>query len=59
MLRKINWRVLFGIAVSVIVLVLILKDVDLNQLAAELAQGNYWWVIPGTVIMIVAMWVRA
>lgn len=58
-MRKINWRVVFGIALSVAVLILILNGVSLPDLAAELARGNYWWFLPSTVIMVAALWFRA
>lgn len=59
MLKKINWRVVFGVAISAIVLYLILKDVSLPDLALVFAKGNYWWLVPGTVVMVIAMWLRA
>jgi len=59
LLKKINWRVLFGVAISAIVLYLILKDVSLPDLAVVLAKGNYWWLIPGTVVLVISMWLRA
>jgi glycosyltransferase 2 family protein len=58
-LKRINWRLVFGVAVSVLALALILKDVSLPELASELSKGNYWWLIPTTLISIVGMYVRA
>jgi glycosyltransferase 2 family protein len=59
LLKKINWRVLFGVAISAIVLYLILKDVSLPDLGAELVQGDYRWLVLGTVVLVIAMWLRA
>jgi uncharacterized protein (TIRG00374 family) len=58
-LKRINWRLVFGILVSVVALALILKDVSLPELWEELKKGNYWWLIPTALISFAAMWVRA
>jgi uncharacterized protein (TIRG00374 family) len=57
-LNRINWRLVFGILVSVVALALILKDVKPDELWEELKKGNYIWLIPTLVISIVSMWVR-
>lgn len=56
---KINWRLLLGIGVSVVALALILKDVSWPALVGAVTQGDYRWLIPATVVMMIAMWLRA
>lgn len=58
-MKRINWRLVFGIVVSVGALALILKDVSLPAVIEELKKGNYWWYIPTFVIAYAALWVRA
>jgi hypothetical protein len=57
--KKINWRLIVGLVFSAIALWLILKDVNLNDLLAELLKANYWWMLPSLLIQLAGMWVRA
>lgn len=56
---KINWRLLLGIGVSVLALALILKDVSWPALVSAVTRGNYWWLVPATGVMMLAMGLRA
>lgn len=58
-MKRINWRLVFGIVVSVGALALILKDVSLPAVIEELKKGNYWWFIPATVASYLGLWIRA
>lgn len=55
---RINWRIVFGLVISVAALALVLKNVNLSEVASALATANYWWIIPTTAILLVTMWTR-
>lgn len=56
---RINWRIVFGVAVSAASLILILYTVDLSKMAAELAKANYWWLVPGIAANMFGQWARS
>lgn len=55
---KINWRIIFGLAVSAAALALILKNVSLVNLLAAAASANYWWMLPSLLMLLAATWIR-
>ena len=55
---RINWRIVFGLAVSVAALALILKNVSLTELASALTHANYLWLIPAGIVLLFSMWTR-
>lgn len=55
---RINWRIVSGIAVSLIALAIILKNVSLNLLVQALATANYWWMLPSVIILLIATYAR-
>ncbi len=55
---RINWRIVFGLAVSVAALALILKNVSLTELASALTEANYLWLIPAGIVLLISMWPR-
>ncbi len=55
---RINWRIVFGLVISVAALALVLKNVNLSEVASALATANYWWLIPTTAILLVTTWTR-
>jgi uncharacterized protein (TIRG00374 family) len=59
LLQKINWRVVLSTGVSILVIWLIFKDVNLKDLWTILLRGQYLWLLPGIVVMGVALWLRA
>lgn len=57
---KSNWfRVVVGTVVSVIFLLLALKDVPLDDVAQALARANYAWVLLAVVVSVAQSWLRA
>src|SRR3972149_4250938 len=55
---RVNWRIIFGLAVSVAALALILRNVSLTELASALANANYLWLIPAGIVLLISMWTR-
>jgi uncharacterized membrane protein YbhN (UPF0104 family) len=56
-LRK-NWKILFGILVSIFFLWLALRGLDLERVAAYLRAADYRWIIPGIIVYFLAVWAR-
>jgi glycosyltransferase 2 family protein len=57
--RKRNLYVGLGIAISIVLLVLLFKDIEWRQLGKALSGANYWWIIPNIVLIILTMYLRA
>jgi uncharacterized protein (TIRG00374 family) len=53
-----NWKFWIGLLVSITFLVWALWGLDLNGFVNEVANGNYWWLIPSVLTYFVAVWVR-
>jgi hypothetical protein len=51
--------VLIGIAISVIMLILLFRNIDFSDLGNALAEANYWWLLPNIALVIFAMHQRA
>ncbi len=55
-----NWfRVTLGTLISIVFLLLALKDVPLDEVAQSLARANYFWVALAVLVMVVQSWLRA
>jgi uncharacterized protein (TIRG00374 family) len=55
---KRRWQILLGIAFSVFFVWLALRGLELNVVYAYLRSANYWWILPGVAIYLVAVWAR-
>ncbi len=54
-----NWfRVALGTLISIVFLLLALKDVPLNDVAEALARANYTWILLAIVAALVQSWLR-
>lgn len=57
---KMNWfRVVIGSLISIVFLLLALKDVPLGDVALALARANYTWVLLATLAAVAQSWLRA
>lgn len=50
---------LIGLAISVILVWVLFRNIDTAQLWAALQQANYWWFLPTIVIIVFTMYQRA
>jgi uncharacterized protein (TIRG00374 family) len=50
---------LIGLLISAFFLALAFRRVDLHELGEHLRRANYWYLIPASVLTLVALWVRA
>jgi uncharacterized protein (TIRG00374 family) len=57
LLRK-NWKILFGILVSVFFIWLALRGLELEKVGQYLSSADYRWIIPGVLVYFVAVWAR-
>jgi len=57
LLRK-NWKILFGILVSVFFIWLALRGLELDKVGQYLSSADYRWIIPGVLVYFVAVWAR-
>lgn len=53
-----NWKFWLGLIVSVGFLYWALQGLDLTHFFTEVANANYWWLIPSVVTYFIAVWVR-
>ena len=57
---KSNWfRVMIGTLISIVFLLLALKDVPLDEVGRSLTRVNYFWVVLAMIVMIAQSWLRA
>ena len=57
---KSNWfRVTIGTLISIVFLLLALKDVPLDEVGRSLTRVNYFWVVLAMIVMIAQSWLRA
>ena len=57
---KSNWfRVTIGMLISIVFLLLALKDVPLDEVGQALARVNYFWVALAVLAMVAQSWLRA
>ena len=54
-----NWRIWLGLAISLLLLYLVVRNTDPAELAAALAAANYAWLVPALAVYFVGVWLRA
>ncbi len=54
-----RWQFWFGVAISIIFIVVALRGLRLDQFWSAVQSANYWWLVPGVAVYFVAVWVRA
>ena len=54
-----RWQLWLGVAISVFFLWLVLRDLDFAAFWAQVRAANYWWLLPGVAVYMIAVWVRA
>jgi len=54
-----RWQLWLGIVISVFFLWLVLRDLNFAAFWAQVRAANYWWLLPGVGVYMVAVWVRA
>jgi len=54
-----HWRIWLGFALSMLLLYLALRGLQLNLVWLAVRQANYAWLIPGVVVYFIALGVRA
>lgn len=52
-------QVLIGLLISAVFLYLAFRNVDIPEMLDALEKANYWWLIPGVVMMFISLYVRA
>jgi uncharacterized protein (TIRG00374 family) len=56
---KFNWKIIAGIAISVVFVFFAVSNVDYSQMAEVFARASYIWTIPMIISVILTMWIRA
>jgi uncharacterized protein (TIRG00374 family) len=51
--------IIVGLAISVILLWMLFRNINFTELAAALTQANYWWLLPNIAFVVFAMYQRA
>jgi hypothetical protein len=54
-----NWRIWLGLAISLLLLYLVVRNTDPAELVAALAAANYGWLVPAILLYFVGVWLRA
>ena len=54
-----RWQLWLGFAISVFFLWLVLRDLNFAAFWAQVRTANYWWLLPGVAVYMLAVWVRA
>ena len=54
-----RWQFWLGVAISAFFLWFVLRGLDLGAFWSEVAEANYWWLLPGVGVYLVAVWARA
>lgn len=54
-----RWQFWVGLAISVVFLWWVLKDLDFGAFWVEVRSANYWWLFPGVAVYFLAVWARA
>lgn len=52
-------QVLIGLLISAVFLYLAFKNVDVPEMLDALEKANYWWLLPGIVMMFISLYIRA
>ncbi len=48
-----------GFLISAFFLYLVFRKMDLHELSMELSAANFWYLIPASILTLIALWVRA
>lgn len=54
-----RWYIWLGLLISVVFLIVALKNVDLRGVWQTLKNANFWWLIPGLAIYFLGVYIRA
>jgi uncharacterized protein (TIRG00374 family) len=54
-----RWQFWLGVVISVFFLWLVLRNLDVSVFWSEVQSANYWWLLPGVAVYMLAVWVRA
>lgn len=54
-----HWRIWLGVAISLLLLYLVLRNTDPAELGSALASANYGWLVPAVLVYFVGVWLRA
>ncbi|MCW5876005.1 MAG: flippase-like domain-containing protein [Anaerolineales bacterium] len=54
-----KWQFWLGIAISAFFLWLVLRDLDFSAFWTQVQTANYWWLLPGVGVYLLAVWARA
>lgn len=52
-------QVLIGLLISAVFLYLAFRNVDVNEMLDALEKANYWWLVPGVMMMFISLYIRA
>jgi len=53
------WSFIFGLIISAVLVFIIFRNVNFNELVGALKEANYFWLIPNIFLVIMAMFQRA
>lgn len=54
-----RWQFWLGLLISAFFLWLVLRDLHLDDFMAQVQSANYWWLLPGVGVYLLAVWARA
>ena len=54
-----RWQFWVGVAISLVFLYFVVRNINFGDFVSVLRQANYWWLIPGVAVYFVGVWVRA
>jgi glycosyltransferase 2 family protein len=54
-----RWQFWLGVLISVILMYLALRGLQLQEMWSALIGAKYWWLIPGVAVYFMGVWVRA
>lgn len=54
-----RWQFWFGLLISIVLMYLALRGLQLKEMWAALKGARYWWLLPGVGVYFLGVWVRA
>ncbi|MBC8505463.1 MAG: flippase-like domain-containing protein [Anaerolineales bacterium] len=54
-----RWQFWLGVVISVLLMYLALRGLQLGDVGTALLEASYWWLIPGVAVYFIGVWVRA
>ena len=54
-----RWQFWVGVAISLVFLYFVVRNINFGDFVSVLRQANYWWVIPGVAVYFVGVLVRS